>query len=105
MLPPAVIEMAKKVHAALPDIPLLGMDIIIEERTERLFVLECNAGGNTWHFSSEVARDWREAHGKQILEPGHLDANQRGRFFLIDQFGAFDVAALALARAAREQAG
>lgn len=103
--PPAVIEMAKKVHAALPDIPLLGMDIIIEERTERLFVLECNAGGNTWHFSSEVARDWREAHGKQILEPGHLDANQRGRFFLIDQFGAFDVAALALARAAREQAG
>ena len=102
--PPPVIDMARKVHRAFPHIPLLGQDILIEERTERLFVLECNAGGNTWHFSSEVAREWREAHGRQVPEPNHLGAERRGRFFLIDQFGAFDVAAFALARAVRELA-
>jgi len=102
--PPQVIDMARKVHKALPDIPLLGLDMLIEERTGRIYVLECNAGGNTWHFSSEVARDWREAHGRQVLEPRHLDDEGRGRHVLIDQFGAFDVAALVLAKAVRELA-
>ena len=102
--PPSVIDMARNVHRAFPEIPLLGLDILIEEKTGRLFVLECNAGGNTWHFSSDVAREWREAHGRQVLEPSHLDAERRGRFFLIDQFGAFDVAALALARTVKELA-
>jgi len=31
--PPGVIDMARKVHRAFPHIPLLGLDILIEERT------------------------------------------------------------------------
>jgi hypothetical protein len=102
--PPQVIGMARQAHKAFPHIPLLGLDILVEERTGRLFVLECNAGGNTWHFSSEVAHEWRAAYGRQVPEPSHLDAERRGRFFLMDQFGAFDVAAFALARAVKELA-
>jgi hypothetical protein len=102
--PQDVMHLARKVHSAFPDVPLLGMDILVEERTGRLFVLECNAGGNTWHFSSSVAREWREVHGSQVDHPRHLTPEERGRFLLIDQFGAFDVAAFALAKAVREAA-
>ena len=47
-----VLDPAERVHAAIPGIPLLGTDILREAGTGRLYVLECNPGGNTWHFSS-----------------------------------------------------
>ena len=49
-----------------------------------------------------MAHDWREAYGRQIGGIGDLEAERRGRFVLIDQFGAFDVTALALSRTLRE---
>jgi hypothetical protein len=39
-------------HSAFPDIPLLGVDIIRDARTGKLFVLEVNASGWVWSYSS-----------------------------------------------------
>jgi hypothetical protein len=52
---PDVLELARRTFAAIPEIALHGCDIIRENDTERLFVLEINPGGNTWSFSSAWA--------------------------------------------------
>lgn len=51
---PDVLALAKAVAPAFPEVPTLGVDIVRERATGRLFVLEVNPGGNTWHFSSRV---------------------------------------------------
>jgi hypothetical protein len=84
-----MVELARKVHGLLPDIPLLGVDVLREASTGRLFVLECNAGGNTWHFSSksgEKLRGWFGEHPRVPLEK----AARRGRQMYISQYGVFD---------------
>jgi hypothetical protein len=48
---PDILEMARRVSLALPEIPLQGLDIIREAESGKLFVLEANPGGNTWIFS------------------------------------------------------
>jgi hypothetical protein len=90
-----VLELAVRVGKALPDIPLLGTDIIREEATGRPFVLECNPGGNTWHFSSRLTTAVRQQMGGGSLV-GAKKADLIGRQMLIDQFGAFDLAAQVL---------
>jgi len=47
-----VIAVAKAAARAIPDIPLKGCDVLRDARTGRVYVLELNPGGNTWHFSS-----------------------------------------------------
>jgi ATP-grasp domain len=49
---PEVIALAERAHAAFPSVPLLGVDILREADTGRLFVIELNSIGYTWHFSS-----------------------------------------------------
>lgn len=92
-----VLAIARRVHNALPHIPLLGIDIIREKATRRLFVLECNAGGNGWHFSSEAGRDLRTKAGRFA---GYRDdeAERGGRRVLIEQLGAFSLAAATLVK-------
>ncbi len=46
-----ILDVAQRVHSALPEIPLQGTDILREAATGKLFVLEANPGGNTWIFS------------------------------------------------------
>ena len=87
-----VLSIAKHVHTALPDIPLLGIDILREERTGKLFVLECNAGGNGWHFSSNTAASFREEIAKAHGYTG-TESESFGRRILMDQFNAFSGAA------------
>ena len=82
-------ELAKKVSKTLPDYPLFGIDVIRDEETNKLYVIEINSGGNTWAFSSEMAQKFR------------LQVN-RGE--LADQYAAWDVAAEALVRKTREMA-
>lgn len=91
-------EIGRRVAASLPDVPLLGVDILREPGSGRLSVLECNAGGNTWFFSSEIGRHVRQTmrssrHG--AAPAGEAEGKQR----LVEQFGAFDIAAAALHRA------
>lgn len=58
-----VIELAEKAHAAFPEIPLLGFDVVREQPGGRLYVLEVNAGGSTWHFSTPDALRLRREKG------------------------------------------
>jgi hypothetical protein len=77
------VELARSVAAAFKRVPLLGIDFVRDALTGALNVLEVNAGGNTWHFSSEAFA------GRRAREPEVID-RMKG------QFGAFDAAARAL---------
>lgn len=46
---------ARKIGAAFHDAPLLAIDFLRDAKTGKLWFLECNPGGNTWHFSSDQA--------------------------------------------------
>lgn len=93
---PDVLALAAAVHDAMPEIPLLGVDILREERSGRLYVLEANPGGNTWHFSSDGGEELRHAIARDLgLGPDGRDAAARAA--MIAQFGAFDRAAEILA--------
>jgi hypothetical protein len=70
---PEIIDLARRAHDALPEIPLKGCDILRDEATGKLYVLELNAGGNTWHFSSQFFAETRRK------DPEH--AAQRRRQF------------------------
>ena len=48
--------MARLAAGAFPEIPLLGVDVIRDADTGRLFVLEVNSSGYVWHFSSKTGR-------------------------------------------------
>jgi amino acid adenylation domain-containing protein len=53
-----VIRLAERAHAAFPDIPLLGFDIIREVPSGKLYVLEANAIGYVWNFHSRQAANY-----------------------------------------------
>jgi hypothetical protein len=89
---PDVLDLARRAYAAMPAIPLQGVDIIREQAGGGLFVLEINAGGNTWHFSSQHTQHFQQVQG----------ATSRAE--RIGQFGAWDVAARALISKTMEQA-
>lgn len=46
-----VLAMARRAYLAFPEIPLHGCDLVRDRNNGQLFVLEINAGGNTWVFS------------------------------------------------------
>jgi hypothetical protein len=75
------IDLARAAAKAFPNQPLLGCDIVHDQRDGRSYVLEVNTGGSTWHFSSRFARP----------SLGLISRQQR-----IDQFGAWDIAARVL---------
>jgi hypothetical protein len=77
-------EFAMKVAKTFPSHPIFGVDVLKEEETGKLFALETNLGGNTWHFSSEVGSVYRRDLG--------------GREKLIEQYSAWDQVAAALVR-------
>ena len=71
-----VLNFSKSVFKVFPEMPLQGIDIVIEENTKKLFVLEGNHGGNVWVFSHKKA----------------FALEKLGRFNLLNQFNAFEVA-------------
>ena len=89
---PEIIALAEKVHEAFPHIPMLAVDVIREAATGKLYVLECNPGGNTWHFSSRIGEKLRLGFGDAKTN-GNEKANEIARRMFIDQFGAFDIVA------------
>lgn len=62
-VPDDVMALARIVYAVFPDIPLQACDIVREDSSGRLFILEINAGGNTWDFSSHRVAGSREKLG------------------------------------------
>src|SRR5581483_853883 len=84
VIEPDVIALAKAADAAIPDVPQKGIDIIRDANTGKIYVLEVNPGGNTWHFSSRYLEEIRASNGPEF--------EKRRR----DQFDAFRTAAKAL---------
>jgi len=89
---PDVIALARAAHAAIPEVPLKGCDILREANTGALYLLEVNAGGNTWHFSSNHLAAHRRANGPEF--------ERRRR----EQFDALRTAARVLADKTRAEA-
>lgn len=73
-----IIAFARRMAAALPAIPLQGIDVMREHGSGRLVAIENNPGGNTWHFSSPMGEELRA---------------QIPRAALLAQFGGLDRAA------------
>ena len=92
---PDIIALAEQVGAAFPSIPLLAIDILREAGTGKLFVLECNPGGNTWHFSSRIGEKLRLGFGNAAVN-GPERAHKIARRMFMDQYGAFDIVARTL---------
>jgi hypothetical protein len=86
-----IISLSKRVALAFENIPLLGIDFVKDAKTSKLYVLEVNAGGNTWHFSSNLWAARRQAN------PDLTRAMK-------EQFGAFDIAAKVLVENVRSRA-
>jgi len=47
-----IIQFGLAAHRAFPKIPLLGIDVIRDANTGKLYVTEVNASGYVWHFTS-----------------------------------------------------
>lgn len=85
---PDILELAKQAHGAFPDVPSLGVDILREERTGKLYVIEVNPVGFSWMLSDNT--------GVKIQEQFGLD------FYA--QFGAIERASQAAIDTARRLA-
>ena len=81
-------EFAINIAKTFPKNPMFGIDILLEEETGKLFALETNLGGNTWHFSSNIGKEYRFDLG--------------GRNQLIRQYNAWDRVAESLVRKINE---
>ena len=58
-----VIAFAEAAHAAFPEQPLLGHDVVRDHESGELFMLECNPRGDTWLFSSYTGTEIQKANG------------------------------------------
>jgi hypothetical protein len=69
-----IMAFASAASRAFPRIPLQGCDVIREAATGKLFILEVNPGGNTWHFSSPLFAPQRQMLGGKEKFTRQLDA-------------------------------
>jgi hypothetical protein len=83
-----ILALGESVHSKLTHTPVMGIDIIREHETGKLYVLELNSSGNTWHISSDY-----------ILKLEKVDG-----FARMDQFGALDKIADAFIEATKRHA-
>lgn len=77
-----IIRFAEAAHAAFPEIPLLGFDIVRETPSGKLFVLEANALGYVWYFHAQQTADFGFSAEEQVrrgaqgsLSPGPKKRN------------------------------
>jgi hypothetical protein len=60
---PEIIAFGEAAHHAFPEIPFLGIDILREESSGRLYVIEVNSAGDVWHFSSRTGKSIQQWAG------------------------------------------
>jgi hypothetical protein len=63
---PDTLVLARRAHAAFPDIALLGIDMLREHSTGQLYIVEVNSAGLCWHFSSGAGRRLQEEFGFRL---------------------------------------
>jgi hypothetical protein len=85
---PEILAFGASTAAAFPDVPVLGVDVIRDAATGLLYALEVNAGGLTWHTSSNL--------GIALQRDRRID--------LVAQFGAREIVADALIEKTRAEA-
>lgn len=83
-----VIELATSVHSKLPHLPMMAIDVIREEHSGKLYALEFNSVGYSWHLSSDFGQ--------------RLQAQYKLDFY--SQFDALNTIAGALVEATRKYA-
>ena len=71
-----ILDFSRKVFNVFNERPLQGIDIIVDAKSNKSFVLEGNHGGNCWTFTNKETVSYK----------------QLGRPALLQQFNAFDVA-------------
>jgi hypothetical protein len=78
-----VITLAERAHAAFPEQPLLGTDIVRDAETGELLVLETNPRGDAWLMSSDTGNSIQAAN--QIDFASQFDALGLAAKVLIDK--------------------
>jgi hypothetical protein len=84
-----VIALGERAHAAFPNCAVLGVDVLRDADTGKLYLIEVNPLGYTWHFSSSLA--------KNTFATDHVRD-------LYAQFGALDRVAQLLVEKVRAEA-
>jgi hypothetical protein len=68
----------------LPEVAVLGVDVLRDTNTGRLYVLETNPGGFTWHLSSGLAKKtFTPEHIRNIYQ--QFDALERAAQLLVEK--------------------
>ena len=72
---PDIISLGERAHAAFPDIPVLGVDVVRETGGRGLFIMEVNPKGDTWHLSSLLRKTaFTDQHAQDLYAQfGALD--------------------------------
>lgn len=83
-----VLDLAAQAHAVFPTIPSLGVDILRDEVTGKLYLIEINPSGNSWLLCGTTGRSYQEQFGLNFYE----------------QFGALDIIAESSIEATRRLA-
>jgi glutathione synthase/RimK-type ligase-like ATP-grasp enzyme len=76
-------SLAKRVAGVFEKLPLLGIDFVRDYETLQPYILEVNAGGNTWHFASKMWAERRRSSPELIRS-------------MKQQFSVYDAAARGL---------
>ena len=61
-----IISLGERAHEAFPECPVLGVDIIRDNKNGRLYVLEVNPHGAVWHLSSSFAKTMDQKHTREL---------------------------------------
>jgi hypothetical protein len=56
-----IISLGECAHAAFPECPVLGVDVLRDAATGKLYIMEVNPAGDTWHLSSLMAKNYYAA--------------------------------------------
>jgi hypothetical protein len=84
---PDVLELAERAHAAFPNVPLLGIDIIREHPSGKLYVIEANSCGRAWHINSPTGRAIQDQFGFEL--ESQFDGIRKAAAILAEQTRRF----------------
>jgi len=78
-----VIALGERVHQAFPENPLLGIDIVRDQPSGKLYVIEVNSCGQVWHFNSPPGQN---AQAEFYLDfESQFDGIRKAAAILIEQ--------------------
>ena len=78
-----MLELGERAAAAMPEVPLLGVDILRERPSGRLFVIETNPSGWTWPFRTQIMRSVELDNGIDVV--AQFDGPRRAAEILIER--------------------